>query len=48
MLDFYRKVPGDEKQFALVPGAHTLVQGPGYRQMWHTVQAFLTMPLKEG
>ncbi len=48
VLDFYRKVPGDEKQFALVPGAHTLVQGPGYRQMWHTVQAFLTMPLKEG
>lgn len=48
VMDFYRKVPGDEKQLALVPGAHTLVQGPGYRQMWHTVRAFLTMPLKEG
>jgi pimeloyl-ACP methyl ester carboxylesterase len=46
VLDFYRRVKGDDKQFAIVPGAHALSIGPGYRQMWHTVIAFLTMPAR--
>jgi pimeloyl-ACP methyl ester carboxylesterase len=48
VLDFFRKVPGSEKQVAIVPGAHSLTQGPGYRQMWHLVRSFLTMTTQTG
>ena len=44
LFDFFAKVPGDTKQFAIVPGAHSLTLSTGYRQMWHAVQAFLTTP----
>jgi pimeloyl-ACP methyl ester carboxylesterase len=48
VLDFFRQVPGNDKEFAIVPGAHSLTQGPGYRQMWHVVRAYLTMPTQIG
>jgi pimeloyl-ACP methyl ester carboxylesterase len=47
VLEFYRLLPGDDKQFAVVAGAHSLVHGHGHRQVWHLVRGFLTMPAGE-
>jgi alpha-beta hydrolase superfamily lysophospholipase len=45
LLDFFRQLPNPDRQFVVLPGAaHALVFGHNRRQLWHTVQAFLTMP----
>ena len=45
LLDFYAKLPNPDRQFVVLPGAaHALVFGHNRHQLWHAVNAFLTMP----
>lgn len=44
-LNFYRKLPNSDRQFAILPGmAHSLVLGLNRHQLWHVTRAFLEMP----
>jgi len=44
-LNFYRKLPNSDRQFAILPGmAHSLVLGLNRHQLWHVTRAFLDMP----
>jgi alpha-beta hydrolase superfamily lysophospholipase len=44
-LNFYRKLPNSDRQFAILPGmAHSLVLGLNRHQLWHIMRAFLEMP----
>lgn len=44
-LNFYRKLPNSDRQFAILPGmAHSLVLGLNRHQLWHITRAFLDMP----
>ena len=45
LLDFFRQLPNPDRQFVVLPGAaHALVFGHNRHQLWHVVNAFLTMP----
>ena len=45
LLDFYRLLPNPDRQFVVLPGAaHALVFGHNRHQLWHVVNAFLSMP----
>jgi alpha-beta hydrolase superfamily lysophospholipase len=45
LLDFFRLLPNPDRQFVVLPGAaHALVFGHNRHQLWHIVNAFLTMP----
>jgi alpha-beta hydrolase superfamily lysophospholipase len=45
LLDFFRQLPNPDRQFVVLPGAaHALVFGHNRHQLWHAVDAFLTMP----
>jgi pimeloyl-ACP methyl ester carboxylesterase len=45
LLDFFRLLPHPDRQFVVLPGAaHALVFGYNRHQLWHVVNAFLTMP----
>ena len=44
-LNFYRKLPNSDRQFAILPGmAHSLVLGLNRHQLWHVTRSFLEMP----
>ena len=44
-LNFYRKLPNSDRQFAILAGmAHSLVLGLNRHQLWHVTRAFLEMP----
>jgi alpha-beta hydrolase superfamily lysophospholipase len=45
LLDFFRLLPNPDRQFVVLPGAaHALVFGHNRHQLWHVVNAFLSMP----
>jgi pimeloyl-ACP methyl ester carboxylesterase len=45
LLDFFRRLPNQDRQFVVLPGAaHALVFGHSRHQLWHIVHAFLVMP----
>src|SRR5690348_10121961 len=45
LLDFFRRLPNPDRQFAVLAGAaHALVFGHNRHHLWHMVHAFLTMP----
>jgi pimeloyl-ACP methyl ester carboxylesterase len=45
LLDFFGKLPNPDRQFVVLPGAaHALVFGHNRHQLWHVVDAFLSMP----
>jgi alpha-beta hydrolase superfamily lysophospholipase len=45
LLDFFGQLPNPDRQFVVLPGAaHALVFGHNRHQLWHMVNAFLTMP----
>ncbi len=45
LLDFYRKLPNADRQFAILPGlAHSVVLGVNRQQFWHVMRSFLSMP----
>ena len=45
LLDFFRRLPNPDRQFAVLAGAaHSIGLGINRQELWHTVHAFLTMP----
>ena len=45
LLDFYRSLPGSDRQFSILPGlAHTLALGINRHIFWHCARAFLQTP----
>ncbi len=45
LLDFFAKVPVQDKQYAIIPGAaHSIGMGYARAGLWHVMRAFLTMP----
>jgi alpha-beta hydrolase superfamily lysophospholipase len=45
LQNFFRKLPNPDRQFCVLAGAaHAVALGVNRRQLWHVVQAFLTMP----
>src|SRR3954453_9292852 len=45
LLEFFRLLPNPDRQFVVLPGAaHALVFGHNRHQLWHVVNAFLSMP----
>jgi len=45
LLNFYRKLPNNDKQYITIPGAaHSLVYATNRHQLWHVTKAFLEMP----
>ncbi len=45
LIDFFAKVPVQDKQYIVIPGAsHSVTLGYGRKAMWQAVQSFLTMP----
>jgi pimeloyl-ACP methyl ester carboxylesterase len=47
LLDFFGQLPNPDRQFVVLPGAaHALVFGHNRHQLWHVVNAFLTMPAR--
>lgn len=45
LLDFYKKLPNSDKQFAIMPGiAHASFQQKNYMMVYHILHAFLSQP----
>jgi pimeloyl-ACP methyl ester carboxylesterase len=45
LLDFFGKLPVQDKQYVIVPGAaHSITLGYARAGLWHAMQSFLTMP----
>src|SRR4051794_19935221 len=45
LLEFFRLLPNPDRQFVVLPGAaHPLFFGHTRHQLWHVVNAFLSMP----
>src|SRR5262249_50063666 len=45
LLEFYRRLPNADKQFAILAGAsHAVALGHTRQQLWHVMRAFLEMP----
>lgn len=48
LLDFFAKVPVQDKQYAIIPGAaHSIGMSYARAGLWHVMEAFLTMPKAE-
>jgi alpha-beta hydrolase superfamily lysophospholipase len=49
LWDFYRQLPGGDKQFSVIAGAaHALATSRNRQAFWHVTQAFLRMPVPPG
>src|ERR1700680_3668572 len=45
LLNFFRKLPVPDRQFAVLPGAsHSVALGINREQFWHVMRSFLDMP----
>jgi pimeloyl-ACP methyl ester carboxylesterase len=45
LLNFFRKLPVQDRQFVVLPGAsHSVSLGTNRRQFWHLMRSFLEMP----
>jgi alpha-beta hydrolase superfamily lysophospholipase len=45
LLNFFRKLPVQDRQFAVLPGAaHAVALGTNREQFWHVMRSFLDMP----
>jgi len=45
LLDFLHRLPNEDRQYAVIPGAaHSLVWSLNRRGLWHVMHSFLTMP----
>jgi alpha-beta hydrolase superfamily lysophospholipase len=45
LLNFYKKLPNNDRQFINIPGAaHSLVLGTNRHQLWYIMKAFFEMP----
>lgn len=45
LLDFFKRLPVQDRQFVILPGAsHAIALGTNRRQFWHVLRSFLTMP----
>jgi len=45
LLNFFRKLPVPDRQFAVLPGAaHSVALGTNRLQFWHVMRSFLDMP----
>jgi pimeloyl-ACP methyl ester carboxylesterase len=45
LLDFYKKLPYQDRQFVVLPGAaHSVSLGTNRQQFWHVMRTFLEMP----
>jgi alpha-beta hydrolase superfamily lysophospholipase len=45
LLNFFKKLPMPDREFAILPGAsHAVALGTNREQLWHIVRAFLSMP----
>lgn len=45
LVDFYRKLPSGDRQFAVIPAtAHSVVWGKNRQLFWHAMRAFLSEP----
>ena len=44
LLDFYEKLPYQDRQFVILPGtAHSVCMGTNRQQFWHVMRTFLEM-----
>jgi len=47
LLNFFRKLPVPDRQFAVLPGAsHSVALGINREEFWHVVRSFLEMPAR--
>jgi pimeloyl-ACP methyl ester carboxylesterase len=45
LLNFYKKLPYQDRQFVVLPGAaHSVSLGTNREQFWHVMRTFLEMP----
>lgn len=45
LLNFFRKLPVQDRQFVVLPGAsHSVALGTNRQQFWHVMRSFLEMP----
>jgi len=45
LLNFFRKLPVQDREFVILPGAsHSIALGLNRQQFWHVMQSFLNMP----
>jgi alpha-beta hydrolase superfamily lysophospholipase len=45
LLNFFRKLPVSDREFAILPGAsHSVALDLNRRQFWHVMRGFLEMP----
>lgn len=45
LMNFYKQLPVNDRQFIILPGAaHALALGINRQQFWHVMHAFLSMP----
>jgi pimeloyl-ACP methyl ester carboxylesterase len=45
LLNFFRKLPVQDREFVILPGAsHSIALGTNRRQFWHVLRCFLDMP----
>jgi len=45
VLDFFQKLPNQDRQFVVLAGAaHSVVFSNTRRQLWHVMQGWMTMP----
>jgi pimeloyl-ACP methyl ester carboxylesterase len=45
LIDFFQKLPNPDRQFVILPGAaHSIVLSVNRGELWHSMNAFLTMP----
>ena len=44
LLDFYRQLPNGDRQFVILPAAHSLGYSKNRHLLWYTVKNFLGSP----
>ena len=45
LLNFFRKLPVQDREFVILPGAsHSIGLGLNRQQFWHVLHCFLNMP----
>ena len=45
LINFFEKLPNQDRQFVVLPGtAHAVPMGTNRHQFWHVMRAFLDMP----
>src|ERR1700722_12698789 len=48
LLNFFKKLPVPDREFAILPGAsHSIALGLNRHQFWHVVRCFLEMPKRQ-